>query len=351
MIGSWNQADLASSNPPPSQSRPEAANFPNQTYEMSADPQLFHAPEKYPEPPKNMYYEVPEGQSASQRPKPIFPWETNQLKPTRVFADDPPTPSETAPSVTTDDDTQTETVSPSTPTISVTSQELLPGSFRSNAWDDMPEIDRYIANLPQNRHAEIQVLLNNTQGTSDSGGQSITSPASEAPPQHDRRGSIKITDFPTEIERPSLPVTPAPVRRPSFWGEERDAAGELPAAEGVPEQSQWDPSERLVALQRRQSQVLEMGPQSPSKAIPDRQMLGSATFVAEEAAPESTQGAPATAEEPTAESAGDNTPVPADTRTDGEEGAAALPTAPVPIPPSSAQDLTSRAPIPAATAT
>ena len=351
MIGSWNQADLASSNPPPSQSRPEAANFPNQTYEMSADPQLFHAPEKYPEPPKNMYYEVPEGQPASQRPKPIFPWETNQLKPTRVFADDPPTTSETAPSVTTDDDTQTETVSPSTPTISVTSQELLPGFSRSNAWDDMPEIDRYIANLPQNRHAKIQVLLNNTQGPSGSGDQSITSPASEAQPQHDRRGSIKITDFPTEIERPSLPVTPAPVRRPSFWGEERDAAGELPAAEGVPEQSQWDPSERLVALQRSQSQVLEMGPQSPSKAIPDRQMLGSAVLVAEEAAPESTREAPATAEEPTAESVEENTPVPAATRIDGEEEVAALPTAPVSVPISRALNRADAARNPAATAT
>lgn len=299
-----------------------------------------------------MYYEVPEGKPASQRPKPLFPWETNQPKPTRVFADDPPTPSETAPSETTDDDTQTDTVSPSTPTISVTSQEPLLGFSRSNAWDDMPEIDRYIANLPQNRRAKVQVLFNQTQSPPNSGDQSITSPISEAPPQqHDRRGSLRITDFPTEIERPSLPVTPAPVRRPSFWGEERDAAGELPAAEGVPEQSQWDPSERLAALQRRQSQVLEMGPQSPSKAIPDRQMLRSAVFTAEEAAIESIRGTPATAGEPTIVSAGDTTPVPASVSTASEEQTATLPTTPVPVPISGAQDLAGRPPIQAATAT
>jgi len=34
-------------------------------------------------------------------------------------------------------------------------------------------------------------------------------------------------------------VTPAPIRRPSFWGEERDEEGELPAAEGVPSQEDW----------------------------------------------------------------------------------------------------------------
>lgn len=54
-----------------------------------------------------------------------------------------------------------------------------------------------------------------------------------------RRPSMKLTDFPTEVERPSLPVTPAPIRRPSFWGEERDELGNLPTAEGVPKQEDW----------------------------------------------------------------------------------------------------------------
>lgn len=286
-------ADLICSNAPPSQSRPEAANFPNQTYEMSQDRHLFQAPSKYPEPPKDMHYEVPKEQPS--RPKPIFPWETNQRKPARVFADDPrPAPLVATPSVTTDDDSQTETISPSTPTISLTSPDPLTTVSRNNAWDDMPEIDRYIANLPQNRRAKVQVLFNNAQGSSETGDQSIMSPGTEVPPQQqDRRGSMKVTDFPTEIERPSLPVTPAPVRRPSFWGEERDAAGDLPGAEGVPEQSQWNPVERLAELQRRQSEVIEKGPQISPRQIPNRQSLASAAPIPEE--PTSPTAQPTTA--------------------------------------------------------
>ena len=234
-----------------------------------------------------MYYDVPKQQAIPEQLKPIFPWEANQRKPTRVFADElPPTPSETVPSVTTDDNTQAETISPSTPTINVTSQEPLASFSRTNAWDDMPEIDRYIANLPQNRRAKVQVLSDSAKGQATANNQANTTSTSEASSQRpegpDRRGSIKVTDFPTEIERPSLPVTPAPVRRPSFWGEERDAAGDLPAAEGVPEQSQWDPTERLAELQRRQSEVLEKGPQTLPRVIPSRQLLGREAPIAEE---------------------------------------------------------------------
>ena len=88
---------------------------------------------------------------------------------------------------------------------------------------------------------------------------------------------MRLTDFPTEFERPSLPVTPAPVRRPSFWGAERDAQGDLPGAEGVPDQSDWDPSARLAELQRKQSEVLAQGSASPTRAIPNREEVGSAS--------------------------------------------------------------------------
>ena len=272
---------------------------------MSADRQLFNAPQKYPEPPKNLYYEVPQRPPAVTRPKPIFPWETNQPKATRVFADDvPQAPSETTPSVTTDDDMQTETASPSTPTISVSSAEPLNMVSRSNAWDDMPEIDRYIANLPQNRRAKIQVLFNKSQQTpTTTGNESIASPTTENAPPQDRRPSMKITDFPTEIERPSLPVTPAPVRRPSFWGEERDAAGDLPAAEGVPDQSNWNPAERLAELQRRQSEVLEKGPQSPHREMPKRQLPESAAPMPEEPTTDASATTPAAQIPPTQASA------------------------------------------------
>lgn len=274
------------SDPPPTHSRPEAANLPTQTYEMSEDRKLFHAP-KYPEPPKDMYYQVPSTPPAKERPKPIFPWESTAPKPTRVFADDVPPPAappEATPSVTTDedDDTQTETMSPSTPTLHPSSSEPFATYTRTNAWDDVPEIERYISQLPQNRRAKVQVLLNNATSTSSShqrnlsGDEPIFSPGVEDASQR-RRPSMKLTDFPTEIERPSLPVTPAPVRRPSFWGSERDAAGDLPAAEGVPDQSAWDPVAKLAELQRRQSEILAEGPASPGRFIPDRELLGSSS--------------------------------------------------------------------------
>lgn len=267
--------------PPPAHSRPEAANFPTETYDMSADTKLFKAPE-YPEPPKHMYYQVtPTPPAKEERPKPIFPWEATAPKPTRVFVEDlqpaPPPPVEPTPSMTTDEEeTQTETMSPTTPpTIQYQ---------RTNAWDEVPEIDRYVSNLPQNRRAKFQALLNNTSlagiANRPSNPEAILSPSLEGPsspstsaePQQ-RRPSMKLTDFPTEFERPSLPVTPAPVRRPSFWGAERDAQGDLPAAEGVPDQSDWDPVSKLAELQRRQSEVLGQGPGSPTRAIPDRQMV------------------------------------------------------------------------------
>ena len=215
-----------------------------------------------------MYYKVPKPTPAIERPPPLFPWEQHQAKPTRVFADDKHPSPEPSLSVNTDNDTQTGTVSPSTPTIHVTSEPFASYS-RTNAWDEMPEIERYISNLPQNRRGKIQVLMNNST-TSDG----ILSPAIEDPSH--RRPSMKLTDFPTEIERPSLPVTPAPVRRPNFWGQERNAVGDLPVAEGVPKQEDWDPMAKLAELQRRQSGLLDQGPISPMHAIPDRTLPESA---------------------------------------------------------------------------
>lgn len=271
---------------PPANSRPEAPDFPTETYEMSEDRKLFHAP-KYPEPPKDMYYQVPSIPPENGRPKHIFPWENTAPKPTRVFADDTPppaAPSETTPSVTIDEggDTQTETMSPSTPTLHSSGTEPFATYTRTNAWDDVPEIERYISQLPQNRRAKVQILLNNAIPTSSthqrniSGDEPILSPGIENSSQR-RRPSMKLTDFPTEIERPSLPVTPAPVQRPSFWGSERDAAGDLPGAEGVPEQSAWNPAAKLAELQRRQSEMLAEGPATPGRVIPDRELPGSSS--------------------------------------------------------------------------
>ena len=250
---------------------------------MSVDPRLFKAPEKYPEAPKDMYYQVPPKAPTIERPRPIFPWEEYQPKPTRVFAEDTIAPPlEATPSVTTDDDTQDDdTLTPTTPTIQVTAEPFAAYS-RTNAWDEVPEIERYISNLPQNRRGKFQAPANVAAAT-----ESVSSPGRTDASQQQRRPSMRLTDFPTEIERPSLPVTPAPIRKPSFWGQERNASGELPGAEGVPEQADWDPRAKLAELQRRQSEVLAQGPTTPLRSIPDRQLPGSAASIAiaEESAP------------------------------------------------------------------
>jgi len=100
----------------------------------------------------------------------------------------------------------------------------------------MPDIERYIQALQAARSkGKVQVLANTAKQ-----GEDVLLPGAGAEPKPEqRRPSFKVTDFPTEVERPSLPVTPAPVRRPTFWGEERDELGELPAAEGVPKQEEW----------------------------------------------------------------------------------------------------------------
>ncbi|KMU79563.1 glycogenin-2 [Coccidioides immitis RMSCC 3703] len=74
--------------PPPLDSRPEAANFPTQTYAMSNSTQLFRPPKSYPKVPKHMYYEVPPKPPVSEALARIFPWESQAPVPTRVFSDE-----------------------------------------------------------------------------------------------------------------------------------------------------------------------------------------------------------------------------------------------------------------------
>jgi glycogenin glucosyltransferase len=182
-----------------------------------------------------MYYQVPERKAPSPAPKLIFPWEAHARKATRVFptykAPSPPPVMEKAPSTATE---ATETTEESPPTPPGEAEAPWTAFSRGNAWDEVPEIERYVQAVSQARKGKLQVLHHTpAEGASNE-------PLTSAPvSQPTRRPSIKLTDFPTEIERPSLPVTPAPIRRPSFWSEERDALGELPPAEGVPKQSEW----------------------------------------------------------------------------------------------------------------
>jgi glycogenin glucosyltransferase len=235
---------------PPSQSKPEAANFPTEQYTFSGSRQLFKAPQAYPEPPRDMWYKVPESRPrTAEKPKPIFPWEQQADRPkaTRVFAEDIPEPAVTSPihtfSTVHYDESELE-ASAGTPEGAKSPDGYSHSSsadrgFQAfqqnnvNAWDSIPGIDNYVRAIMDSqgvRQTKSQILQQTT-GTEELGSPTLGRKA--------RRESLILTDFPTAIERPSLPVTPAPIRRPTFWGEERNDTAALPAAEGVPDQTEW----------------------------------------------------------------------------------------------------------------
>ncbi|PHH79762.1 hypothetical protein CDD80_3882 [Ophiocordyceps camponoti-rufipedis] len=261
----------ASRQPPPQNSKPEAIDFPSTHYEMSQDTEPFIPPARYPSPPKDMWYPVPEKPPAlpAASPPPIFPWEKNQPKPARAFVSEEPQESQpaqvpemhshgyeatqTVPSDAKEPTTTTlgEPHSPTTPSIKVTPSNPWTSFPRLNAWDEVPEIDRYVEGLKTHRRAKSQ-------------GAAIESPKLPCfkPP------AFRLTDFPSEAERPSLPVTPAPVRRSSYWGGEASDPGvgsgdggeeaglPVPSAEGVPAQTEWDPAEQLQKLAKQQSEAI-----------------------------------------------------------------------------------------------
>ncbi|UPX12907.1 Glycogenin glucosyltransferase [Ascochyta rabiei] len=287
---------------PPAQSKPEAANFPRETYTFNDSKQLFKAPPAYPEPPRDMWYKVPENKPRPyEAPKPIFPWEkeVTRPKPTRVFAEDhPPEPASKPVLVSEVSEFEASPASELTTTHydnggeprrakptrvwrddaysfkPKTAEESWQAFSQSNAnaWDSVPGIDSYVRSImdSQAKRGQVQVLQQAT-GTDDLGSPTLS--------RKDRRESLILTDFPSAVERPSLPVTPAPLRRPTFWGEERDEVRELPAAEGVPEQNEWNPGAKLEQLRR--SSLVEFEhlkkdehPDPPLRALPEHSVLG-----------------------------------------------------------------------------
>ncbi|OTB05253.1 glycosyltransferase family 8 protein, partial [Hypoxylon sp. CI-4A] len=266
--------------PPPVNSRPEAMNFPNTVYAMSRDTTPYVAP-------RNPWYEMPKGNHAfyAKLPKPIFPWEASREPPSRVFPDDPPPEEEEEEETEDGSETPThepsspsmsalrEPATPTTPTIRVTPSDPWSSFTLTNAWDEVPEIERYVDRVQKHQRR---------RSLKSPGVLKLPEPEPGKEEQVEitwrRRGS-KVTDFPSETERPSLPVTPAPVRRPTFWGGGPDAGpGEdenplLPAAEGVPAQTEWDPVAQLQKLAMEQSEELlrKLGigseePSSPTRA-------------------------------------------------------------------------------------
>ncbi|KAJ9142753.1 Glycogenin [Pleurostoma richardsiae] len=265
MMPTWD----AQRQPPPPESQPEAVNFPQTHYEMSSDTAPFVPPERYPSPPRNMWYEVPREKPApvTEKPRPIFPWESHQPRASRVFANEPSEPSVTEESTIEYSESSTaehksEPVTPTTPSIRIVPSDPWSNFTRVNAWDDVPEIEKYVDTLPWHRRTRSHGPPAGQEAPGSGGGFGRLRGQFENAAPWSGFGS-KLTDFPSEVERPSLPVTPAPIRRPKFWGGggpgdegEGDDGQQLPAAEGVPAQSDWDPIAQLQKLARQQSELL-----------------------------------------------------------------------------------------------
>lgn len=182
-----------------------------------------------------MWYQVPETKpKVADKPKPIFPWEKERSvpKPTRVFAEDlPPAPIPKALTASAEESVP----APSSSPAQTAEEGWQAFSQSSNAWDSVPGIESYVRAImqAQTRHGRPSPGI---ETLGPGGGSAILSPTLN---RQERRESLILTDFPSAVERPSLPVTPAPIRRPTFWGDERNETGELPAAEGVPDQVDW----------------------------------------------------------------------------------------------------------------
>ncbi|PPJ55772.1 hypothetical protein CBER1_01563 [Cercospora berteroae] len=285
---------------PPVQSKPEAANFPTQTYEFSSDPAPFRAPQAYPQPPRDMYYEVPPPpapRKVEEKPKAIFPWEEREVpKPTRRFVDDeaqsqPPVLEPEAAYIDELEVTPDSKAEPLTPTIQIRDADPWASFGQSkNAWDDVNGINSYVRALTsfQKNRGKVQVVESNVPSTGIAAPAHILSPTSQSDPEdlvqrvenaRGRRESLILTDFPSAIERPSLPVTPAPQRR-VFWGDDRDTTSDLPPAEGVPDQADWDPNVRLEQL-RRTSLIGPVDLKFPDRKLAERKMPGTAVPVPE----------------------------------------------------------------------
>lgn len=180
-------------------------------------------------PSRNLRSEVSNPPS-SQTLSPIFPWEYGSQKPSRVFAEDRgvwiPSLVDLDKRVTTEMNTQHKESA-----TDLESHDILPNnnwqSFsRTNAWDEVPEINKYVGGLVNQERVKLETSNRQTSELKQNLESGFRTP------------NIRFTDIPTGYQRSILPVTPALKRRSDFWGEDAHD-NQLPSAEGVPSQEEW----------------------------------------------------------------------------------------------------------------
>ncbi|KAL8714259.1 MAG: hypothetical protein Q9220_001988 [cf. Caloplaca sp. 1 TL-2023] len=320
----------ASREPPPINTTGEAASLVIHNITSSSDRSLFQPPASYPAPPTSLGYDIPPTSPINSGLDYHFPWEATQKKAIRVFPAGPvPSSSKTLSTLASADpvpkssnklstsasanpvpdssnilstltfrqDSGNESASPASPASPIIPEVQTPSRdpwgkiSYVNAWDQDPVIERVIRRHPLYQHSRrVEARYERTSrpgspralcaicsksAECSNCGSPLQGASPPDPDSQQRRPSLRITDFPSALERPSLPVTPAPIRRGTLWGSEVGKSSQLPAADDVPNQADWDPWGKLAELQKKQAEMLEAGPSSPKFEIPDRLLPGS----------------------------------------------------------------------------
>ncbi|KAF3921070.1 hypothetical protein AA313_de0205160 [Arthrobotrys entomopaga] len=263
----WNAAQSA----PPTNSRPEAHNWPSQVYENKwdqdkQDTKLF-VPPRPASPPQNIDFEIPPRHSPTQ-PAPIFPWEERRIpRPTRVFAADyaePAQESEEEEVVVSqvDEEFETEEASGGYDNDSNSGITSFESYSRTNAWDSIPAIERYVASFQRST---------NPVRKSTKKGDMTPLPAWRSPQQQQLqdRGKAEEEASSVRVLPPDISVTPTPFKSMrGYRSNAMDDESKFPSAQGIPDQQHWDPLKSLEDLKNAPGEMLnKRSPPSPQSFV------------------------------------------------------------------------------------
>ncbi|KAF3308551.1 glycogenin glucosyltransferase [Orbilia oligospora] len=264
------QWDAGRSSPPPN-SRPEASNWPAQLYEnewdqAKQDTGLFVPPRVASPPTDLLNFEVPPKPQPSPRPSPIFPWEHGNTTPaTRVFAGEG-SPSPTLPLAlpgSVDDEFETEEAAGG---YSARGMAAWDSYSRTNAWDSIPSIERYVASFQQSTQPRRTVRKGDVTPNPQIRGADERILRTDGEHFDDETTTTTTTTITstTGLLPPEISVTPTPFKSlRGYRSHAMDDETKFPSAQGIPDQQHWDPMKSLAELRNAPGELLNRSPPSP----------------------------------------------------------------------------------------
>ncbi|KAF3154240.1 glycogenin glucosyltransferase [Orbilia oligospora] len=262
------QWDAGRSSPPPN-SRPEASNWPTQLYEnewdqAKQDTGLFVPPRVASPPTDLLNFEVPPKPQPSPRPSPIFPWEHGNTTPaTRVFAGEG-SPSPTLPLAlpgSVDDEFETEEAAGG---YSARGMAAWDSYSRTNAWDSIPSIERYVASFQQSTQPRRTVRKGDVTPNPQIRGADERILRTDGEHFDDETTTTTTITSTTGLLPPEISVTPTPFKSlRGYRSHAMDDETKFPSAQGIPDQQHWDPMKSLAELRNAPGELLNRSPPSP----------------------------------------------------------------------------------------